>query len=147
MEFIDYLSAIGCDLIQIKSEWETARFIANDIHCVVYHNSKGGSSYSNETAQNIHQAWLKGIKIKLPNIKRKSVKKLLKDKIIQRDGFVCFYSGKELSYDDLTIEHLIPVCRGGKNTLENMVLCTKEENQKMGDKDLITKIKYRDSIK
>jgi 5-methylcytosine-specific restriction endonuclease McrA len=46
--------------------------------------------------------------------------------------------------EEATIEHLIPVCRGGKNILENLVLCTEKENQKMGNKSLIQKIKYRD---
>ena len=56
---------------------------------------------------------------------------------------MCFYSGKELTEENSSIEHLIPLSKGGKNNLDNLVLCLKEENQKMANSTLISKIKYK----
>ena len=43
----------------------------------------------------------------------------------------------------MSIEHLIPLSKGGKNNIDNLVLCIEEENQKMADKPLIEKINYK----
>lgn len=54
--------------------------------------------------------------------------------IFRRDGYVCQYSGERLSSKDATIDHVIPSSRGGKNTWENMVTCSKFINQRKGDR-------------
>ena len=41
--------------------------------------------------------------------------------IIFRDNFECQYCGQNGSIKDLTIDHVIPVSRGGRNTWENVV--------------------------
>lgn len=46
--------------------------------------------------------------------------------IFTRDSFTCQYCGKRPPKDELTIDHVIPVSRGGKSTWDNVVLaCTK----------------------
>lgn len=140
----DYLVKSGCELSETTNQWEIARFIANGIICVIYRNQKGQYAFSDKIASRIFHSWSNGKPFKLPNIKRQVVGKILKAQLIRRDGLTCFYSGVEMKEEEATIEHLIPVCRGGKNILENLVLCTEKENQKMGNKSLIQKIKYRD---
>jgi 5-methylcytosine-specific restriction endonuclease McrA len=143
MLFNEYLDLIGADQIQKTSDWEEARFIANDIICVVYKNKKGRVSYSNETAQKVYIAYEEGRRINIQSVKRKSLGDKFKEKIIARDGHKCFYSNIQMTYEESTIEHLIPLCKGGKNNLDNLVLCLKEENQRMADKPLIEKINYK----
>ena len=140
----EYLNSCGCELVPLKSEWEVARFSANGTICVVYQNSKGNHKFSNKTAMEFYWGWCDGIKVKLPGSRRRQLKKNMKDMIIARDGLICFYSGADMTKETATIEHLIPVCRGGKNTLENLVLCLDEENKFVADMPLIDKIKYRD---
>lgn len=146
--FDEYLDQIGADKIQVTSEWELARFRANDEICVIYQNQKGRISFSNTLAGKVYSSFEEGKLINIQSEKRQSLASKFKSKIFERDGNKCFYSGKEMLEEEATIEHLIPLSRGGKNNIDNLVLCLAEENQKMANKPLIEKIKYKiDNIK
>jgi len=54
--------------------------------------------------------------------------------VIFRDNFECQYCGKSGSVKDLTIDHVIPVSRGGRNTWENVVAACSPCNSKKGSK-------------
>lgn len=54
-------------------------------------------------------------------------------KIYKRDGHKCVYCGNS---KQLTIDHLIPKSKGGKNTWENLVTCCSRCNVKKGDKTI-----------
>lgn len=45
----------------------------------------------------------------------------------------CFYCGKELTFDTATRDHLVPKTAGGKNKIENLVLCCYVCNQMKWD--------------
>jgi len=75
--------------------------------------------------------------------KRQSLKSKFLKTLLDRDGNCCFYTNKEMTEDEMSIEHLIPLSKGGKNNIDNLVLCIEEENQKMADKPLIEKINYK----
>ena len=62
---------------------------------------------------------------------------------MERDGNSCFYTGSTLTLENSSIEHLIPLSKGGKNNMDNLVLCLKEENEKMANLPLIDKVKYK----
>lgn len=57
-----------------------------------------------------------------------------KESIRKRDGGICQYTGKPLSWREGNIDHVIPRSQGGKNTFENMVWCHKDINSKKADK-------------
>lgn len=40
----------------------------------------------------------------------------------------CYYCGKKVGYADLTMDHVIPLVRGGRSTKDNLVPCCKECN-------------------
>lgn len=66
---------------------------------------------------------------------RKSFKgKPSKEAIIIRDGGIDQYTGKKLRRDQITIDHVLPRSRGGKDEWENMVSTSKELNSKKGNK-------------
>ncbi len=46
----------------------------------------------------------------------------------------CFYCGCELNDSNRTIDHFIPLCRGGANIKENLVACCFGCNNKKGTK-------------
>ncbi len=140
--FDKYLDEIGADKIQTTSCWELARFRANGEICVVYQGKKG-FSYSNPLAEKVYDAYLEGRLINIQAEKREPLGNKFKIKIYERDGNKCFYTGKEMTMEEATIEHLIPLSKGGKNNLDNLVLCLEEENHKMGNKPLVEKIKYK----
>lgn len=43
---------------------------------------------------------------------------------------VCHYCGKNFSPDELTMDHIVPISRGGKSTKRNVVACCKGCNNK-----------------
>ena len=47
------------------------------------------------------------------------------------DG-VCHYCGKKCPPEELTMDHIIPIARGGKSTKGNIVVCCFECNQNKG---------------
>lgn len=142
-DFAIYLDWIGAEKMPKTNPYEEARFIANDIVCVIYRGKKG-VSFSNDEAKKVLEAFHEKRKITVTGTKRKRFDKDLKDRLFERDGNVCFYTGIELTEETATIEHLIPLSKGGKNNMDNLVLCTKDSNFAMGDKPLIEKIKARE---
>lgn len=54
--------------------------------------------------------------------------------IFIRDNYTCRYCKKQLSADDLSIDHVLPKSRGGKESWENLVTSCKNCNYKKGDK-------------
>jgi 5-methylcytosine-specific restriction endonuclease McrA len=54
-----------------------------------------------------------------------------KRNVMVRDDFVCQYCG---STNELTIDHMIPISRGGKSIFENCVTACKSCNAKKGNK-------------
>jgi len=46
------------------------------------------------------------------------------------DERTCYYCGMETAPEDLTMDHIVPVIRGGKSTKNNVVPACKECNNK-----------------
>jgi 5-methylcytosine-specific restriction protein A len=40
----------------------------------------------------------------------------------------CYYCGRKVGYANLTMDHIIPLSRGGRSTRDNLVPCCKECN-------------------
>lgn len=55
-----------------------------------------------------------------------------KHNIYKRDNYTCVYTGKKLSKEDLSVDHIIPKSRGGGNTWENLVTCDRLVNSRKG---------------
>jgi len=43
---------------------------------------------------------------------------------------ICYYCGKKFPPEELTMDHILPVVRGGKSSKGNVVPCCKECNSK-----------------
>jgi 5-methylcytosine-specific restriction endonuclease McrA len=77
----------------------------------------------------------------MPTIKRtriggKWIRPIKRELIYKRDGHTCVYCGRDLSRRMYrTLDHLIPVCRGGSNHSSNLVTCCLFCNTKKGDTD------------
>ena len=54
--------------------------------------------------------------------------------IVWRDNNQCQYCANYFPSDKLTMDHVIPKSRGGKNTWENLVAACKKCNQKKGSR-------------
>jgi 5-methylcytosine-specific restriction endonuclease McrA len=51
-----------------------------------------------------------------------------KQNIFKRDKYTCGYSGRKLQKNELSVDHILPISRGGGNTWENLITCAKEVN-------------------
>jgi len=143
-----YLIEIDCELLETTNPWEVVRFSADGIICVIYQNSKGAFKYSSDLSRKIHDSYFDGKKINVKHsTQRKRTYKDFKSRLIKRDGLNCFYSNLLMTNKMATVEHLIPLSRGGTNNIDNMVLCLEEQNQKVGNMSLMKKIKYRDELR
>jgi 5-methylcytosine-specific restriction endonuclease McrA len=56
--------------------------------------------------------------------------------ILWRDQNQCQYCGNRFNDEMLTMDHVVPRCRGGKNTWLNLVTACRKCNQKKGSKRL-----------
>lgn len=52
--------------------------------------------------------------------------------VARRDGRRCQYTGRELTRDRWSLDHVVPLSRGGSNTPDNVVLCDKDVNNFKG---------------
>ena len=46
----------------------------------------------------------------------------------QLDRGVCHYCGRKFTREELTMDHVVPVVRGGKSNKSNVVVCCKDCN-------------------
>lgn len=53
-----------------------------------------------------------------------------KHNIYKRDNYTCVYTGKKLLKEELSVDHVIPRSKGGKDTWENLVTCDRLLNSK-----------------
>lgn len=68
-----------------------------------------------------------------------------KQAILKRDSGRCFYCDHRFTKEfPPTFEHLLSVNSGGSKHIGNLVLACEPCNLKVGSKDLIDKIKYRE---
>lgn len=54
--------------------------------------------------------------------------------ILKRDRNICQYTGKKMNPDELNVDHVIPKARGGGNSWDNLVTCSKEINSAKGNR-------------
>lgn len=62
--------------------------------------------------------------------------KFSRKNVYLRDNYTCQYCGKRFSPNDLTFDHIVPRCHGGKTTWDNIVTACKTCNGKKGGKTL-----------
>ncbi|MGL5480224.1 MAG: HNH endonuclease [Clostridium sp.] len=61
---------------------------------------------------------------------------------IKNEQTRCFYCGKELKIKQRTIDHIIPLNRGGKTEYNNLIVCCKQCNIEKGDMTIKEYRKY-----
>lgn len=63
-----------------------------------------------------------------PDIKPKRKVKYSRFNVFVRDSFTCQYCGNKHPMRELTVDHMVPRCRGGKTCWENIVTACKRCN-------------------
>lgn len=60
--------------------------------------------------------------------------RLSRENIFLRDEFICQYCAKEFSHRELTLDHVMPVSRGGPKSWKNLVAACHKCNHKKGNR-------------
>ena len=60
----------------------------------------------------------------------------IRQAIYEAFGGKCFYSGRPLDFNEFHIDHVVPRAKGGKDEIENYVLCSPDVNTKKSSKNL-----------
>lgn len=74
--------------------------------------------------------------------KKKNVMRFSKNNIFLRDEYVCQYCNTNVTIKNATLDHVLPLSHGGKNTWENCVCaCSKCNINKGNNKKIVPKSK------
>jgi hypothetical protein len=68
--------------------------------------------------------------------KRKAIPQSIRFEVFKRDLFTCQYCGRKAPEVILEVDHIIPVAKGGDNSIENLVTACRECNGGKSDKKL-----------
>jgi hypothetical protein len=68
--------------------------------------------------------------------KRKTIPQSIRFEVFKRDLFTCQYCGKKAPEAILEIDHIVPISKGGDNSIENLVSACRECNGGKSDKKL-----------
>ena len=60
---------------------------------------------------------------------------------------ICYYCGLKVSPEKATMDHVVPLSRGGKSTRGNLVLSCKACNTKKKDMTAVEWIQYLENLK
>ncbi len=77
---------------------------------------------------------IKGSKVKPHDYKRQPA--LNNHTLFERDRYLCAYCGEVFRHEDLSREHIVPLCQNGENTWMNVVTACKDCNGQKGGRTL-----------
>lgn len=104
---------------------------------------------ANPQSQNpTRQRWLKKNKFKLRQIrtayklrrKEWEVGEVDYDEILFRDGFICHICGEDVESEDISFDHVIPLSKGGKHSMDNIHVAHLRCNVKKNAKLIVTEV-------
>jgi hypothetical protein len=137
-KFKTWLSKRGVVILDPTNEWEVVRFKTENGVSVVYTNKHGSLTFTGES-EAAHNAWKSGRSWKPVDRKRKALR-AKKAKLAARDGKRCFVHDAKMTFDELTIEHLLSFSHGGTDNINNLALVCGPCNDELGNMPLTKKI-------
>lgn len=141
----NFIVTVGGTLKKETNEYEVARFIFKGETGIIYEGKKG-ISFNKPIAKQVYFNFENKIFAHLGEKKKRQVKyKAEKEALLLKNGKKCFYTLEEMSDDEISLEHLIPLGKGGTNNIDNMVLCKRSVNMDLGNKDILEKFKVREA--
>lgn len=116
--------------ISITSARKAVSLVLKGIACIEAH--------SGQAIRSARQVWPLPSVIRLAEYRKIPVRAnvLCRKNIFMRDRFTCQYCRKKLIGANLTLDHVMPVSRGGKFEWNNLVSCCKPCNNRKGNRTL-----------
>lgn len=93
------------------------------IELINHVNNRSGNFYNNK------EIW-----DAICRVERGKVSNKMRFSIYQRDGYCCKCCGKSFDTDNLEIDHIKPIAKGGKSTLDNLQTLCRDCNLEKGTK-------------
>lgn len=73
-----------------------------------------------------------GLKYSGKNVKRRT-SGFAKEFVDRNEGAICLYCENELSHENATADHIVPISEGGNNCQVNLIVCCKDCNAERGN--------------
>ena len=130
---VEYFINVALYCSQINGrvyQGKTAYFSSEDIQTLIKRlNNKTGNFY------NDREIW-----DAICRVERGKVSNKMRFAIYQRDGYRCRICGRTNRFDDLEIDHIKPIAKGGKSTPDNLQTLCKRCNKEKGDTYYVRRI-------
>lgn len=144
-QFKEWLDVHGAQVQASTSPYELVRFLTRKGTSVIYMNSHDIITAMLGESGKAWDAFCEGRRwdggLKTPREYRQGKKyDDMQRALVQRDGWTCAYCGKSLTQETATIEHVLPLSRGGLDAIKNMVLACRSCNQAAGSLNIRKKI-------
>ena len=128
---INYCPICGCVLNEgnVSNRWYYGKRVCN--HCekvikkIKNFNKKSRRRFAKKNASD-----------RFEQITLKEFYKLNKFIGGNKTTFVSAVTGKELDFEDISFDHIIPICKGGSNNIHNLIIMEKHINENKDDKDI-----------
>jgi 5-methylcytosine-specific restriction endonuclease McrA len=62
------------------------------------------------------------------------IEQVSRRRVIERDGSTCYMCGRKLGYSEIVLDHVIPLCRGGSHSEDNLKVACSPCNRRKGIK-------------
>lgn len=144
-QFKEWLDTHGAPVLATTNPYEIVRFLTRKGVSVIYVNkndivtSMTGESETAWDAFASGRRWNGGLKTRRDYRDGKKHRDIVLS-IAERDGWTCAYCGALLTMETATIEHVVPLTRGGMDAIKNMVLACRQCNADAGHMNIRKKI-------
>lgn len=136
-QFKSWLSKMGAVVVAPTNEFELVRFKTQNGTSIVY-TGKRGLTFTGE-AETAYGRFMDGKPWKTVSRARKALR-TRKAALAARDGKRCFSHGEKMTFDELTIEHLLSFSHGGSDNDNNLCLVCDPCNDALGNLPITKKI-------
>lgn len=162
-DFESWLVSRGAKILEPTNEWEVLRYKAGPYTSILYRKKTGKLSYVGGIGFDMKE-FVKGVPLDYMdkcspapaptktrvhgkrNARTKTKRGTVINRLIERDGTLCWFCGKPLG-NDITKEHLTPRTSGGTSDLTNLVLAHYRCNQMAGHLPLEVKLDLRKHLR
>lgn len=142
-KFKTFLKESGAVLLDETNEFEAVRFRTENGVSVVY-KSRRGYTFTGESREAFDNFQKGNIWEILGRNKKR--KKKVRNQLIERDGYHCFYCGIDtFKADNFTVEHVLSIAHGGNNNINNLVVACDPCNKLAADLPIIEKMAIRET--
>lgn len=146
-QFKNWLVECGAVIEPPTNEYEILRVrTCHGLH-VAYKKANGRETWP-QALSILRESFQSGNRQQLsPDLKERIKLRHTIAAIVERDGCECWFSAERFTGvddDRITIEHLCPISHGGPNHISNLVIATREWNQRAGNLSIAEKVSLRD---